>query len=192
MPINEYRKDQSLTQLFLAKDQKKRLKECCGYLNKSMSDFIRDAVDARIRDIETRRQADEDRKAAQKAEKEIKSVRRDLSMKNLPPMLDTLKHRVGATGTRVVTAYEKGARAIFEAKEDDRPAKVREAINAVKREAPLTYGSEEAVVQKLERAVLVLERAKAMRPERVDDEKTGKVVELDGVESVGDFGDEDE
>jgi hypothetical protein len=38
----------------------------------------------------------------------------------------------------------------------------------------------------------VLERAKAMRPERVDDEKTGKVADLDGVESVGDFGDEDE
>jgi predicted DNA-binding protein len=140
MPINEYRKDQSLTQLFLAKDQKKRLKECCGYLNKSMSDFIRDAVDARIRDIETRRQADEDRKAAQKAEKEIKSVRRDLSMKNLPPMLTTMRQRVGATGMSLETAYEKGARAIFEAREDDRPSKVREAINAVKREAPLTYG----------------------------------------------------
>jgi hypothetical protein len=177
---------------YVSKRQRKQLEDCCRYLNKSLTDFLTDSLEIHVRAIETQRQADEDRKAAQKAEKEIKSVRRDLSMKNLPPMLTTMRQRVGATGMSLETAYEKGARAIFEAKEDDRPAKVREAINAVKREAPLTYGSEEAIIQKLERAVLVLERAKAMRPERVDDEKTGKVADLDGVESVGDFGDEDE
>lgn len=175
-----------LVAVYISKPLKKRFQAMLDYQSRKQCEFIRDAIIDGVKAHEAFVILEEQKAAAKKAEK--KTMKLGIKpLVDLPSLLSTAFKPMSKRDE----FYENLARYIMQAKDaEDKAYRVNRAVLTVEENAPLTCGTREEILAKLEGYILSIRGDKKPGSDRVYDEKVGKVVETD-VPTCGDLPDEE-
>lgn len=155
----------------------------------SVAQLIRDGLKDRIEQLDAKFDAEErtrreDREAKRPQGRTLKSLG-TLGDRPVSPrsVIET------EPDDRLAKIYEEHAKRIAEviSNPQARRQRIADALEAVKREAPLTHPSDETILSSIERAVIRLAReAPPSEPTRIEDDMAGREIDPSRVRAAGD------